>query len=341
MSKRNLSRRQQFRIQKVQQERLSRANKQDQRIESELAQGNLGDAVGGLIVAHYGVTTEVEDDTGAIVRCHKRSNLPPLVTGDRVLWQPDPRDSGVIVACEERGSLLSRPDTRGQLRPVAANIDRIIIVAAPAPRTPVNLIDRYLVAAAHHGIHPIIVLNKSDRLEQAPEMARELEEYHALGYETRQLSAQTEAGMAEIRALVATGNSVFVGQSGVGKSSIIAALLPAESIRVADISDATGKGRHTTTTARLYHIPGGGNLIDSPGIREFGLWHIDSEALFDGFPELANLAGHCKFRDCSHEIEPGCAVRRAVETGAILERRYRSFLAIRDSLDEVAMRELL
>lgn len=341
MSKRKLSRRQQFRIDKVQQERLSRAHKKEAKIESNLDESALGEPQEGLIVTHYGITTEVEDNDGNIARCHKRTNLPAIVTGDRVLWQPDERGSGVIVACEERTSLLSRPDTRGQLRPVAANIDRIIIVAAPEPRTPVNLIDRYLVAAAHHDIHPIIVLNKADRLDQAPEMARELEEYRTLGYETRQLSAQTEAGMAEIRSLVSSGNSVFVGQSGVGKSSIIAALLPAEVIRVAEISESTGKGRHTTTTARLYHIPGGGNLIDSPGIREFGLWHVDTEALFDGFPELANLAGHCKFRDCSHINEPGCAVRQAVESGEILERRYKSFLSIRDSLDEVEMRELV
>ena len=341
MSKRNLNRRQRHRIQKVQEERLDRARKKDQAIDAQAEEGELGEPQPGLIVAHFGVTTDVETEDGRVTRCHKRSNLPALVTGDRVLWQEDSQGSGVIVACEDRSSLLSRPDVRGQLRPVASNIDRIIIVCAPAPRTPVNLIDRYLVAAAHHGIRPILVLNKSDRLEQAPDMAREMEEYRDLGYEVHTLSAQTEAGMAEIHTLVAEGNSVFVGQSGVGKSSIIAALLPVEEIRVAAISESTGKGRHTTTTARLYHIPGGGNLIDSPGIREFGLWHIEPEDLFQAFPELSNLSGYCKFRDCSHENEPGCAVRDAVESGRILERRYRSFLAIRDSLDEVAMRELL
>lgn len=341
MSKRKLSRRQRHRIQKVQDERRERARKRDEDIDTKAEEGDLGDPQPGLIVTHFGVTTDVETEDGRRVRCHKRSNLPALVTGDRVIWQEDSQGAGVIVACEERTSLLSRPDVRGQLRPVAANIDRIIIVCAPAPRTPVNLIDRYLVAAAHHGIRPILVLNKSDRLEQAPEMAREMAEYEALGYEVHTLSAQTEAGMTEIRSLVADGNSVFVGQSGVGKSSIIAALLPLEDIRVAAISEATGKGRHTTTTATLYHIPGGGNLIDSPGIREFGLWHIAPDDLFQAFPELAELTGHCKFRDCSHVNEPGCAVRAAVESATILERRYRSFLAIRDSLDEVAMRELL
>ncbi|MFG1496795.1 small ribosomal subunit biogenesis GTPase RsgA [Saccharospirillum sp. HFRX-1] len=335
MSKRKLSRQQQFRIRKVQDERLSRAQKK----EATIDESALGDARPGLVVSHYGVTTDVESDDGQRTRCHKRTNLPALVTGDVVLWQPDDNNSGVITACQPRRSELGRPDSRGQMRPVAANVDRIIIVAAPSPRTPANLIDRYLVAAAHHDIHPIIVLNKIDCLDQAPEMRDELSEYQNLGYETHALSAQTEAGMAEIRQLVATGNSVFVGQSGVGKSSIIATLLPEEVIKVGDISEATGKGRHTTTTAKLYHIPGGGDLIDSPGIREFGLWHVDADSLLAGFPELANSAGQCKFRDCNHKSEPGCAVRQAVADGTLSQRRYESFLAIRDSLDEVSMRE--
>jgi len=335
MSKRKLSRQQQFRIRKVQDERLARADKKAANIDESV----LGEARPGLVVSHYGVTTDVEGDDGQRTRCHKRTNLPALVTGDEVLWQPDDNNSGVITACQPRRSELGRPDSRGQMRPVAANVDRIIIVAAPSPRTPANLIDRYLVAAAHHDIHPIIVLNKIDCLDQAPEMRDELSEYQNLGYETHALSAQTDAGMAEIRQLVATGNSVFVGQSGVGKSSIIAALLPEEVIKVGEISEATGKGRHTTTTAKLYHIPGGGDLIDSPGIREFGLWHVDADSLLAGFPELANSAGQCKFRDCMHKSEPGCAVRQAVENGTLSQRRYESFLAIRDSLDEVSMRE--
>ncbi|PTY38653.1 ribosome biogenesis GTPase RsgA [Saccharospirillum sp. MSK14-1] len=335
MSKRKLSRQQQFRIRKVQDERLARAQKK----EAVIDESALGDARPGLVVSHYGVTTDVESDDGERTRCHKRTNLPALVTGDVVLWQPDDNNSGVITACQPRRSELGRPDSRGQMRPVAANVDRIIIVAAPSPRTPANLIDRYLVAAAHHDIHPIIVLNKIDCLDQAPEMRDELAEYQTLGYETHALSAQTEAGMAEIRQLVASGNSVFVGQSGVGKSSIIATLLPEEMIKVGEISEATGKGRHTTTTAKLYHIPGGGDLIDSPGIREFGLWHVDADSLLAGFPELANSADQCKFRDCKHKSEPGCAVCQAVEEGTLSQRRYESFLAIRDSLDEVSMRE--
>ena len=230
-------------------------------------------------------------------------------------------------------------EMRGTLRPVAANIDRIVIVVCPSPRTPVNLIDRYLVATAHDDIKPVILLNKVDLLEQAPGMSQELDEYEALGYEVVRASAKQDDGFKTIVKLVENGNSVFVGQSGVGKSSIIQKLLPDEAIKVGEISEATGKGKHTTTTARLYHIPSGGQLIDSPGIREFGLWHTSEEDLASGFPEIDAEAHHCKFRNCQHTHEPGCAIKTAVAENRILARRLESFLAIRDSLDEVTMKD--
>lgn len=338
MSKRRLTRQQQFRIDKIQQERLARAKKKDKKIDAQIDSGNLGEPEEGLIIAHYGATIDVKNNEGHVVRCSVRSNLPALVTGDKVLWQPGDNDSGVINALHERHSILTRPDVRGKLRPVAANIDRIVIVAAPSPRTPVNLIDRYLVATAHDDIHPVILLNKSDLIDQAPEMMQELQQYSELGYETLIASANDTDGLAAIQALVAEGNSVFVGQSGVGKSSIINRLLPDEDLKVGEISDATGKGRHTTTTAKLYPIPSGGQLIDSPGIREFGLWHTSEEDLAKGFPEIDQFASLCKFNDCSHTHEPGCALKAATEQGDVLQRRLDSFITIRDSLDEVTMR---
>ena len=340
MSKRRLSRQQQHRIDKVQQERLARAQKKDAIIDEQI-NGKLGAPEQGLIIAHYGATLDLQRDStagGDIIRCNVRSNLPAMVTGDQVVWQPDNNGGGVINALVERRSILTRPDVRGKLRPVAANVDRIIIVIAPSPRTPVNLIDRYLVATAHDDIHPIILLNKSDLLSKAPEMQQELDEYKALGYETHIASATEVDGLQQIQQLVAEGNSVFVGQSGVGKSSIINQLLPEEDLKVGDISQATGKGKHTTTTAKLYHIPSGGQLIDSPGIREFGLWHTSLEDLHKGFPEISEQSHYCKFNDCSHTHEPGCALKIAVEDGVILTRRLESFLSIRDSLDEVDMR---
>ena len=340
MSKRKLSRQQQFRIDRIQKERVARARKKDQRIDQLLANEQLGEPLSGTVIAHYGAQIEVEQANGTSVRCHVRSNLPAIVTGDQVIWHEDRQGGGVIAALQERHSILSRPDMRGSLRPVAANVDRIIIVVSPTPRTPVNLIDRYLVATAHDHIKPVILLNKLDQLSQAPGFAEELVEYEALGYQVERASAKQEEGLRSIAALVASGTSVFVGQSGVGKSSIIQRLLPEQTIKVGEISDATGKGRHTTTTARLYHIPTGGQLIDSPGIREFGLWHTSAEDLARGFPEISAQAEQCKFRDCSHTHEPGCSVLAAVNNGKILARRLQSFHTIRNSVDEVTMRDI-
>lgn len=342
MSKRKLSRQQQFRIDKVQQERLARAQKKNERIEQTLASDNLSDPLEGLVIAHFGATLDIEGEDGEITRCSVRSNLPVLVTGDQVIWHADEQGEGngqgVIVALKERKSILTRPDYRGKLRPVAANVDRIIIVACPSPRTPVNLIDRYLVATAHDDIQPVILLNKHDLIDQAPEMLVELKQYENLGCITLIASINSDEELQAIKTLVADGNSVFVGQSGVGKSSIIAALLPGEEIRIGEISEATGKGRHTTTTAKIYHIPSGGQLIDSPGIREFGLWHITEDDLNKGFPDVTDHAQYCKFNNCTHTHEPKCAVKLAVEDGQILARRLNSYLSIRDSIDEVTMR---
>jgi len=339
MSKRKLTRQQQFRIDKVQQERLARVQKKDNKIEQKIESGTLGAPQNGLVIAHFGATLDIEAENGDIARCYVRSNLPALVTGDQVIWHTDEQTTGIISAVQDRRTILTRPDMRGTLRPVAANIDRIVIVVAPSPRTPVNLIDRYLVATAHDNIHPVILLNKHDLIGNAPEMTKELKEYEALGYETVIASIKDKDGLKTIQALIAEGNTVFVGQSGVGKSSIISKLLPGEDIRVGEISEATGKGKHTTTTAKLYHIPSGGQLIDSPGIREFGLWHTNIDDLARGFPDVDQHATLCKFNDCSHTHEPGCAVKIAVDNSQLLKRRFDSFLSIRDSVDEITMRD--
>ncbi len=338
MSKRKLTRQQQFRIDKIQKERLDRAQKKGTKVDKQLQAGELGEAQQGLVIAHFGATIDVEATNGELVRCNVRSNLPALVTGDQVIWHAGDQNKGIISAQEPRRSILTRPDYRGTLRPVAANVDRIVIVIAPVPRTPVNLIDRYLVATAHDDIQPVILLNKVDLIDAAPVMLEELKQYEDLGYQTVIASAKDQQGLETIQQLVFEGNSVFVGQSGVGKSSIINKLLPDVDLRVGEISAATGKGKHTTTTAKLLHIPSGGNLIDSPGIRELGLWHTNREDLAKGFPDVDEHAGHCKFNDCTHSHEPKCSVKIAVEQGLILQRRLDSFISIRDSVDGVTMR---
>ncbi|GMQ53254.1 small ribosomal subunit biogenesis GTPase RsgA [Halopseudomonas aestusnigri] len=338
MAKRNLTRRQNWRIQKIQDERAARAERRAERAEESLVGGDLGPEQSGLVIAHFGVQVDVEATSGELAgqirRCYRRANLPALVTGDRIIWRPDNQQGGVIVAQQERQTELCRPDQRGQLKPVAANVDRLIIVFAPLPTPYTNLIDRYLVAAEQAGIEPLLVMNKSDLLKTSPdpELLQWLDDYSQLGYRTLLLSADEGDGLDTLRAELKDHTSVFVGQSGVGKSSLINALLPGQDLRVGALSESTGKGTHTTTTARLFHFPAGGDLIDSPGIREFGLTHISHDELLEGFIEFRPFLGHCRFRDCQHLHEPGCALLQAVEAGAISPIRMSSYRHILSTL---------
>ena len=244
---------------------------------------------------------------------------------------------GVVVAQRERHSVLSRPDPYGKLKPVAANIDQIMLVVAPVPQPYANLIDRYLVAAEAVGIEPVILLNKMDLLDSDPDLTQSLDEllaiYPTLGYRVLRTSIK-DSGLTELHSALSERTSVFVGQSGVGKSSLVNVLLPEADIRVGALSEATQKGTHTTTTAQLLHLTCGGTLIDSPGIREFGLWHMSKEQVEQGFREFLPLLGTCKFRDCQHDHEPGCAILKAAESGAISTRRLNSYHSIVASLDE-------
>lgn len=339
MGKRKVNRRQAWRIDKIQSERAARAERKDALIEDQLEGGELGPEQHGLIISHFGRQVDVEalegESKGEILRCHLRTHLGQLVTGDRVIWRRSP-DSGVVVAVLDRHSELLRPNNHGELKPVAANIDFIVIVIAVEPYAHANLIDRYLVAAEASDIEPVLLLNKADLLNDENRQRLEplLEQYRSLGYRTLQASTASSHGLDELKALLADHISVFVGQSGVGKSSLINSLLPGADLRVGALSEQSRKGKHTTTTARLFHFPDGGDLIDSPGIREFGLWHMTEDQVLSGFRELADLQGHCRFRDCRHEQEPGCAFLQAVENGTISEQRFNSYRQILNSMQD-------
>ena len=340
MAKRQLNRRQSWRIEKIQGERAARAAKRESRAQEALEGGDLGPEQNGLVIAHFGVQVEIEaldgDIAGQIFRCHLRANLPALVTGDRVVWRAGNQGDGVIVAQLPRTTELCRPDMRGQLKPVAANVDQIVIVFAPLPEPHANLIDRYLVAAEHAGIRPLLLLNKADLIddENGPALHALLNVYRQLGYPLLEVSAHQGDGIDMLKKRLDGHVSVFVGQSGVGKSSLVNELLPGVDIRVGALSELTGKGTHTTTTARLFHFPGGGELIDSPGIREFGLVHVSRDDVEAGFIEFNSLIGRCRFRDCKHDREPGCALLEALEQGRVMPQRMASYRHIIASLPE-------
>jgi ribosome biogenesis GTPase len=349
MAKRKLNKRQKWRIDKIQQERTERAQRKESQISHQLEGGDLGPEQQGIIIAHFGTQVEVEPldatpgDTESLdsqqretFRCYMRANLGSLVTGDKIIFRMGNNNEGVVVAVLPRESELSRPNPYNEIKPVAANIDFIVLVVAVEPEAHANLIDRYLVAAENCQIEPVILLNKTDLItdKNREELEALLAPYDTLGYQTRTLSIKNDEGLEELKEMLNDRISVFVGQSGVGKSSMIQTLLPEEEIRVGALSHASKKGRHTTTTARLYHFPSGGDLIDSPGIREFGLWHMEPEDILYGFRELREFAGLCRFRDCQHEKEPGCALRDGVEEGKISAARFASYKRILATLSE-------
>lgn len=311
------------------------------------AQDNLSDAragQSGLVICNYGQTLDVEDQAGSIHRCTSRKKIDNLVCGDRVVWLPAGGDEGVIVALQDRQSLLARPDSNGNLKPVAANVDQLIVVTAPRANNDlhiadgdlpidISLVDRYLVAAELSGIHAVIVVNKIDLLSSA-DLARTrlfMEIYQDIGYEVLFTCAKYHPASEELAGALKTQTNVFCGPSGVGKSSLVKAVLPDRNIRIGEVS-AAGGGRHTTTLTALYHLGEGGALIDSPGVRDFGLWHVDTAQIARGFAEFRRYAPDCRFSDCTHLHEPGCAVQQAVEEQHVSPVRLASYRRIIASL---------
>ena len=291
------------------------------------------DGIHGLVIGQAGHQLDVETEFG-VIRCGRRKNIGAIVTGDKVLLEPVPPTEHVITAVLPRTSLLARPDFRGQMKAIAANLDRIFIVVSIRPELNEGLIDRYLVATETLGITPVLVLNKTDLAdeEQLSAIRKRISVYASLGYELIESSAKNQHGIDALRNSLHTHTSIMVGQSGVGKSSLVNALLPEANIKTKEISQSTNKGMHTTSASRLYHLPHGGSLIDSPGVREFGLWQVSAEELFNGFIEFRQYQGQCKFSNCQHKTEPQCAILGAIEEKEISEARYESYNRILESL---------
>lgn len=277
----------------------------------------------GLVIARYGKEVDVlnpDQPDSAAQRCHLRAHLEPVV-GDRVLWQ-SAGAHGVVTAVAPRRSMLRRRERSG-VRVLAANVDQIVLVVAPQPEPHAALVDRFLAAAELEGIQALLVINKSDL--PGPEKAYRIGRARAgLGYPMVQVSARDGAGVDALRQHLMGRVSVFCGQSGVGKSSLINRIFPAAHAAVGQLSTSAVKGRHTTTIARFYPLPGGA-VIDSPGIREFDVPCDDAEQLIRGFVELRTLAAECRFRNCRHRDDPGCAITTAMAQGQIDRERLASF----------------
>ena len=292
----------------------------------------------GRIVTHYGNQLEVEILSGPLEgttqRCHQRSSMTPLVTGDLITWKPDSMHTGIVMSQTDRNNVFGRYDGEGRFKPLASNLDCVLVVIAATPKAYLNLVDRYLVAIRKLELDAFILLNKVDLIDKNKDQSlqRMIQIYSGLGYPILKVSAKSRFGFEALEKQLAGLTTVLVGQSGVGKSSLINQLGSDELAKVGNLSKNKYKGTHTTTTSRLYHLENF-DLIDSPGIREFGLTKVTKQEVLNGFPEIQSLASNCKFRNCSHRNEPSCAIREGLKSGAIFQERLDSYQNILGTLD--------
>jgi ribosome biogenesis GTPase len=287
-----------------------------------------------LVLVSYGGQGVVLLPEGNKKRCKFRRNVGRPYCGDRVLVARADDASLVIENILPRENFFVRTDERQRQHIIAANLDQVLIVVAARPLPSRDLMERYLVAVHSLGIKPVIVLNKTDLVVAADETAAGAEvlghmpDYAALGYTVIRTSCKDEPGIADLQPVLKDQTSILVGQSGVGKSSLINRLLPDLQIQTGALSSATGKGTHTTTSSILYELTSGGYLIDSPGVWEYGIWKLDHNELEDGFIDFREWLGECRFNNCVHDTEPDCAIKQAVADGQIRDWRYQSYLRL-------------
>jgi ribosome biogenesis GTPase len=347
MTKRKLNRRQLWRIEKIQSEKEQRLLKNESHINA-LSEGQNKDTShtrSGLVIARHGKQLEViethsqqtpkaNDDA---FLCHQRANIPAMVVGDKVIWtklEDDENQSiGVIESLLDRTSLLARKDKHGQEKIIAANITQVFLVIACEPPTPELVIDRYLAACELLNLKVKLLVNKSD-LDQSKNLLDFLKEHYLKVVDdifTCSINNPTQLNALE--EMLKNQNSVFIGQSGVGKSSLVQKLIGDQTIKTQTLSNRSGLGQHTTSTSRLYRLAKGGCIIDSPGIRDFDLDEVTLQELQKGYKEFSEIHDICKFRNCVHDHEPQCAIRNAVENNQISKLRYENYINLAKQLN--------
>lgn len=279
----------------------------------------------GVVVAAFGRHYDIALDDGRLATGFPKGKKSLYACGDRVTIEMEANDQGRIVEHAPRDTLLQRSDAYRQ-KLIAANATQLIFVVATEPAFSDELLSRALVAAEHERMKSLIVLNKCDLRDKRDAARAVLNDYAALGYAIVELSALQDAGA--LLPWLASETSVLLGQSGMGKSTLVNALIPAAKAATREISTALDSGKHTTTYGRLYRTPQGDALVDCPGLQEFGLAHLTFGEIEHGFLEFRQFLGQCRFNDCRHRDEPGCAVKAGVETGLVSARRLALFQRI-------------
>ena len=316
-----LTRKQKWRIDKVQSEKIARAGKAASKVESQLDKDEIEHS--GKVITRYGQRQLVENEQGRVFQSVSRQNIGLSVAGDRVLFQKTKHDEAIVTAIYPRDSELKR---QGKL--IAANIDQLWLVVALEPHYEFELIDRYLIMAENSKLPIGIIVNKIELSSDEKSTTKDFMNYKSLGYDVHFVSVKNQTNLDSFKEKLVHKSHIFLGQSGVGKSSLINSLIPDLELRVSEISNKSKLGKHTTTNTTIYHIPSGGDLIDSPGVREFQLENLTELEIKSGFKEFKALSSECRFRDCRHINEPNCAVKDSLDQGKISNNRYQSYLNI-------------